>query len=62
MIAGDNDPLCNTEILYGHVDRSTKVSILEGDHVFEGATLSESKSNRSAVRELVGYWLRTWIR
>jgi alpha/beta superfamily hydrolase len=62
MIAGDNDPLCDTEILFSHVDPSAKVSILEGDHVFEGATLSESKRNRSAVKEMVGYWLETWIR
>jgi alpha/beta superfamily hydrolase len=62
MIAGDQDPLCKTEILFRHVDPSTKVSILKGDHGFEGATSSESKRNRAAVRELVGYWLEAWAR
>jgi alpha/beta superfamily hydrolase len=60
MIAGDNDPLCDTQILFSYVDPSTKVSILQGDHGFEGASLAESKRNRAAVRKLVGYWLDSW--
>ena len=62
MIAGDNDPLCDTQILFSYVDPSTKVSILQGDHGFEGASPAESSMNRAAVRKLVGYWLESWVR
>ncbi len=58
MIAGDKDPLCNTEILYRHVNNSTKVSIVQGDHGFNGTTDEESSRNRSIVAGLVAYWLQ----
>jgi alpha/beta superfamily hydrolase len=62
MIVGDEDPLCDSEVLFNHVDRSTKVSILKGNHSFDGATEKESIRNRLAVTNLVGYWLESWDR
>ncbi len=57
MITGDKDPLCNTDILFRHVNRSTKVSIVQGDHGFDGMNDDESTRNRSVVANLVTYWL-----
>jgi alpha/beta superfamily hydrolase len=60
MIAGDQDPLCDTDVLFSHVHRSTKISILKGDHGFDGASTEQAERNRAAVSKIVAYWLESW--
>jgi hypothetical protein len=60
MIAGDDDPLCDVNILLDGVDRATKVAIVEGNHSFEGSSGADSQRNLNAVVDLVSYWLAAW--
>jgi hypothetical protein len=62
MIAGDRDPLCDVNVLFDNVNRSTKLAIVQGDHSFNGDSDRDSDRNVAVVTRLVGYWLDSWRR
>ncbi len=67
FIAGDQDPLCNTDILRAGVPSNAKLAIIGGDHSFnpvvgDGVKVDDDKSAASVemAADLVGYWLDQW--